>query len=326
MIEFSILDLLDLDFKQHNHLQLSCIGGRGGLSRKLTTNKINRPGLPLSGFFEEFSYESIQVFGRGEQRYLEKLEADHQTDALERFFSYPIPTCVFCENRSPSKTFMEIAEQSNCSVLRTALDSADFSRAFYQTMGEVFAETITIHGVLVEVYGIGILITGESGVGKSETALELIERGHRLISDDTVKLRNINDSFLIGSGENPMLAHHMEIRGLGIINLANLFGVGAIRDKKQVQLLVHLEEWDANKNYDRIGEEMTETFLGIIIPKLIIPVKPGRNVPIIIETAARNERLKKLGYYSAKEFDQSVLKWLESESARNLYYSHEETF
>jgi HPr kinase/phosphorylase len=193
-------------------------------------------------------------------------------------------------------------------------------------LDEIFATTLTIHGVLVEVYGIGVLITGESGVGKSETALELIERGHRLISDDTVKLRNISDTYLIGSGENPMLAHHMEIRGIGILNLANLFGVGSIRDKKQVQLLVHLEEWDSNKNYDRVGEELYETLLGIAVPKLEIPVKPGRNVPIIIETAARNERLKKLGYYSAKEFDQSVLKWLESESARNLYYNNEETF
>lgn len=326
MIDFSILDLLDLDLKEHNHLQLTCIAGRSGLSRKLTTTKISRPGLPLSGFFDEFSHESIQVFGRGEQQYVKKLEDQNELASIERLFSYPIPTCVFCDGGTPSRQVIEIAERSGCSVLQSALGSADFSRGLYQMLDEVFAETITIHGVLVEVYGIGVLITGDSGVGKSETALELIERGHRLISDDTVKLRNISDTYLIGSGENPLLAHHMEIRGLGILNLANLFGVGSIRDKKQVQLLVRLEEWDSNKNYERVGEELTETLLGITVPKLEIPVKPGRNVPIIIETAARNERLKKLGYYSAKEFDQSVLKWLESESARNLYYSNEETF
>jgi HPr kinase/phosphorylase len=326
MAEFSILDLLDLDLKEHNHLQLTCIAGRSGLSRKLTNSKISRPGLPLSGYFEEFSHESIQVFGRGEQQYLKKLESENNLDSLERLFSYPIPTCIFCDGGRPSLRFIEIAERSGCSVLQTALGSADFTRGLIQMLDEIFAETVTIHGVLVEVYGIGVLITGESGVGKSETALELIERGHRLISDDTVKLRNISDTYLIGSGENPLLAHHMEIRGLGILNLANLFGVGSIRDKKQVQLLVHLEEWDSTKNYERIGEELNEILLGITVPKLEIPVKPGRNVPIIIETAARNERLKKLGYYSAKEFDQSVLKWLESESARNLYYSNEETF
>ncbi len=326
MVEFSILDLLDLDLKEHNHLQLTCVAGRSGLSRKLSNSKISRPGLPLSGFFAEFSHESIQVFGRGEQQYLKKLESEDRMESIERLFSYPIPTCLFCNGGEPSSRFIEIAERSGCSVLQTALGSADFSRGLIQLLDEIFAQTITIHGVLVEVYGIGVLITGDSGVGKSETALELIERGHRLISDDTVKLRNISDTYLIGSGENPMLAHHMEIRGLGILNLANLFGVGSIREKKQVQLLVHLEEWDSNKNYDRIGEDITETLLGISVPKLEIPVKPGRNVPIIIETAARNERLKKLGYYSAKEFDQSVLKWLESESARNLYYSNEETF
>lgn len=325
MVEFSILDLLDLDLQEHNHLQLSCIAGRSGLSRKLTNSKISRPGLPLTGYFEEFSYESIQLFGKGEQQYLKKLESENNLASIEKFFSFPIPTSIFCDGGTPSPQLIEIAEQSGCSVLQTPLGSAALTQGLILLLDEIFAETFTIHGVLVEVYGIGVLITGESGVGKSETALELIERGHRLISDDTVKLRNISGSYLIGSGENRLLAHHMEIRGLGILNLANLFGVGAIREKKQVQLLVHLEEWDPNKNYERFGEELTETLLGISVPKVEVPVKPGRNVPIIIETAARNERLKKLGYYSAKEFDQSVLSWLESESARNLYYSNEET-
>lgn len=326
MIEFTVLDLLDLDLKDHNHLHLTCIAGRSGLSRKIHNSKISRPGLPLSGFFEEFSNDSIQVFGRGEQQYLLKLETEHNYTTVDTLFGYQIPACVFCDGGKPSDRFIERAEESGCAVLQTDLLSSDFSRRLYQVLDEVFAETQTIHGVLVEVYGVGVLITGDSGVGKSETALELIERGHRLISDDTVKLRNISDTYLIGSGENPMLAHHMEIRGLGIINLANLFGVGSIRDKKQIQLVVHLDEWDSNKNYDRVGENLTETLLGITVPKVEIPVKPGRNVPIIIETAARNERLKMLGYYSAKEFDQSVLKWLESETARNMYYSNEETF
>jgi HPr kinase/phosphorylase len=327
MPDFTVLDLLDLDLKEHNHLRLSCMAGRTGLSKKITTSKISRPGLPLSGFFEEFSNNSIQVLGRGEQVYLEKLESELNFASIEKLFSYDIPCFVFCDDGKPSTKLIELAEETGTAILKTNLISSDFSRRLYQTLDEVFAPTQTIHGVFVEVYGIGVLITGESGVGKSETALELIERGHRLISDDTVKLRNISDNYLIGMGENPLLAHHMEIRGLGIINLANLYGVGAIRDRKQVQLAIHLEPWDAKKNYDRVGEAtMEDTYLGISIPKVVIPVKPGRNIPVIIETAARNERLKKLGYYSAKEFDQSVLKWLESESARKMYYINEETF
>lgn len=326
MIEFSILDLLDIDLKENNHLQLNCIAGRSGLSRKLANSKVSRPGLPLSGFFDVFNHDSIQVFGRGEQLYLDKLEKEDNYNSLEKFFSYPVAACVFTDQGKPSSRFIEIAENSGCAILTTNLTSADFSKGYIQILEEIFAETITIHGVLVEVYGIGVLITGQSGVGKSETALELIERGHRLISDDTVKLKNISDTFLVGSGENPLLAHHMEIRGIGIINITNLYGVSSIRDKKVIELIVQLENWDANKSYERIGEELTETLLGIPIPKLEIPVKPGRNVPIIIETAARNERLKKSGYFSAKEFDQGVLKWLESESARNLYYNNEESF
>ena len=211
MIEFTVLDLLDLDLKDHNHLHLTCIAGRSGLSRKIHNSKISRPGLPLSGFFEEFSNDSIQVFGRGEQQYLLKLENEHNYTTVDTLFGYQIPACVFCDGGKPSDRFIERAEESGCAVLQTDLLSSDFSRRLYQVLDEVFAETQTIHGVLVEVYGIGVLITGDSGVGKSETALELIERGHRLISDDTVKLRNISDTYLIGSGENPMLAHHMEI-------------------------------------------------------------------------------------------------------------------
>lgn len=326
MKEFTVLDLLDLDLKEKNILDLKCIGGRPGLSRTISTSKVNRPGLTLSGFIEEFSYDSIQLFGKGEQAYLKKLEQQETYEALEKMFSFEIPTCIFCEGGTPGKKFIEIAERSGCSILKTGLQSGEFALRLYQVLDDLFAPVQTIHGVLVEVFGVGVLITGDSGVGKSETALELIERGHRLISDDTVKLRCVNGTIIVGEGENEFLAHHMEIRGLGIINITHLFGVSAIRDKKQIQLFVQLEEWDSAKNYDRVGGDLTTEILGVQIPKLEIPVKPGRNVPIIIETAAMNERLKKLGYYSAKEFNQNVLKWLESESARNLYYNNEDTF
>ena len=248
----------------------------------------------------------------------------NEYENIERIFSYEPPCIVFIGGYKPSEHFVELAEKNATAILSTPLESSDFSRRLYSQLDEVFAATMTIHGVLVDVYGIGVLITGDSGVGKSETALELIERGHRLISDDTVKLKNISDTFLIGTGENPLLAHHMEIRGLGIINIANLFGIGAIREKKHVQLSVVLENWESGKQYDRIGDSLTDTYLGITIPKIVLPVRPGRNVPILIETAAGNERMKKLGYYSSKEFDQNVLKWLESEAARKMYFNSDE--
>ncbi len=319
MSEFTVLDLLDLDLKEHNHLQLKCIAGRSGLSRAITSAKIGRPGLALAGYFIDFSWESIQLFGRGEQSYLAMLEKNNDWINIEKLFEYNMPCIIFTGGAKPGEHFTDLAEKHATAVLTTPFESGEFSLKAYQMLDEVFAETETRHAVLVEVFGIGILITGESGIGKSEAALELIERGHRLVSDDTVRLRRISDNYIIGTGENPHLAHHMEIRGLGIINLQDLFGVGAIREKKQVQLLIHLEKWDEKKKYDRLGKGEVEEIMGIPLPKLTLPVGVGRNVASLIETAARNERLKKLGYHSADQFDQSVLKWIESQTARKLY-------
>jgi HPr kinase/phosphorylase len=182
-----------------------------------------------------------------------------------------------------------------------------------------------VHGVLVEVYGLGILIVGDSGVGKSETALELIKHGHRLVADDVVDIHCVNGNILMGAGANKIIGHHMEIRGLGIINITHLFGVGAIRDRKEIQLVVALEEWDSAKTYDRLGtEDQSMEILGVSVPKLDIPVKPGRNIPIIIETAAMNERLKSMGYHAAKEFNKNILKWIESDSVRSVFFGHDD--
>jgi len=210
-------------------------------------------------------------------------------------------------------------------VLITELNSMELSIRIIRILHDIFAPKMIMHGVLVEVFGIGILLIGESGVGKSETALSLIERGHRLVADDVVEIHCLNGSLLMGQGTNKVIGHHMEIRGLGIINVTHLFGVGAIRDKKQIQLVIQIEDWDPKKVYDRIGtDELTMEILGVKIPKLEIPVKPGRNLAIIIETAAMNERLKKMGYHSAREFNQNILRWLESESARTMFFSRDD--
>jgi HPr kinase/phosphorylase len=323
--KFTVLDLLDLDLKEQNALNLRCLGGRKGLAREITTPDLNRPGLALSGFYESFAWNRLQIFGRGENAYLQMLEEEGRTDTLQKLFTYPIPCCIFTHDIPPGKHFSAAAEAADCPILQTDLPSSEFSSRVIRVLSDIFAPQTTVHGVLVEVYGIGILLVGDSGVGKSETALELVERGHRLVADDVVEIRCVNGAMLLGQGANKVIGHHMEIRGLGIINVTHLFGVGAIRDKKQIQLVCNLEEWDSAKVYDRIGtEELTTEILGVRVAKLEIPVKPGRNIPIIIETAAMNERLKKMGYHSAKEFNQNVLRWLESENARALYFNRDD--
>ncbi len=327
MKPFTVLDLLSLDLKEHNALDLTCLTGRPGLVREITIPDLNRPGLALAGFYENFGAERIQIIGRGETAFLRRLEQEGRTETIDELFSRHIPCAVFTHALEPTAYFRIAADRSNCPILQTDLPSSEFSSRLIRALSNVFAAHETIHGVLVEVFGIGVLILGDSGVGKSEAALELIERGHRLVADDAVDIRCVAGNILLGAGANKALGHHMEIRGLGIINITHLFGVGAIRDSKQIQLVVELELWDSGKVYDRIGaEDRTKDILGVNVPYLEIPVKPGRNVPIIIETAAMNERLKKMGYYSAREFNQSVLKWLESEHARNAYFKNREVF
>jgi HPr kinase/phosphorylase len=322
---FTVLDLIDIDLKEHNSLNLQCIGGRKGLSREISVPDLNRPMGAILGFYEEFAFQRIQLIGRGEVAGLNKLSAEGRYDNLKRMFTYAIPCCIFTHGLDPDENFSQAAEGAQCPILQTDLSSSEFSSRIMRILSDIFAPRKSIHGVLVEVYGLGILILGDSGVGKSETALELIKLGHRLVADDVVDIRCVSGNILLGTGANKIIAHHMEIRGLGIINITHLFGVGAIRDRKQIQLVVKLEAWDSSKNYDRIGiEEQTMDILGVKVPTLDIPVKPGRNIPIIIETAAMNERLKKMGYNAAKEFNQNILKWIESDTARAVYFGSED--
>ena len=238
-----------------------------------------------------------------------------------------MPCIVFSHSIEPSEFFLSVAESSRCAVLQTDLISTDFSQRLLRVFSNIFAPRKTLHGVFVEVYGVGILLIGESGVGKSETALELVERGHRLVADDIVEIRCVNGNSIIGQGANKLISHHMEIRGLGIINIAQLYGVGAIREQKEVQMVIKLEAWSQTKVYDRIGTKGAFIdLLGVKIPIIEIPVKPGRNLPIIIEAAAMNERLKTMGYYSAQEFNQNILRWIETGAAQRDYYGKEDSY
>jgi len=320
MKTLTVLDLLDLDLKEHNALELKCLSGRKGLIREISVPELNRPGLPLSGFYENFAEKRIQLIGRGEYAYLQKLTEEGNIDTIIKLFSFTLPCCIFSHNLTPDKSFLDIAEKTNTPVLISSLTSSEISVRLIRLLSNYFAPQKTVHGVLVEVAGSGVLIQGDSGVGKSETALELIERGHRLVADDAVVIKCVSGNNLIGSGTNKVIGHHMEIRGLGIINISHIFGVGAISDDKKIDFVVQLEEWDSNQMYDRIGaNEISIDILGVNIPYLKIPVKPGRNIPIIIETAALNERLKQKGQYSAREFNKNIIQWLESENARKVY-------
>jgi HPr kinase/phosphorylase len=306
----TIAKLLDLA-REGDILHLRIITGEKTLQKTITNYDINRPGLALAGDYDYFDYEKLQVFGRGEYHYLLKIVNNDELSSIENFFKYPVSCCIFSHGHEPPSLFTDMAEVAGVPILVSSLPTNVMNTRLTKILEDAFAPRTSTHGVLVEVFGVGILIVGKSGVGKSETALELIERGHRLVADDVVDIRSISDTFLMGSGAK-LIRHHMEIRGLGIINIKQLFGVGAIRDKKQIQLVVSLEEWDVKKEYDRLGlEESVYTILGVEVPLLTVPVKPGRNIPILIETAAMNFRLAKLGFNTAKELNRELIDQIE---------------
>jgi HPr kinase/phosphorylase len=320
-MNFTVLDLVDIELHGHDSLDLRCLGGRKGLLRHIEKANVSRPGLALSGYFDSFAWDRVQVFGQCETAYIQKLEAEGKDETIRELFTYKFPCCIFTHNNAPTRTLFEEAEAEGCPILQTSLESTEFCIRLLRILSDVFAPRKSTHGTLVEVYGLGVLITGESGVGKSEIALELVRRGHRLVADDMVDIRRVSGNLLIGRGLNKIIGHHMEIRGLGIINIATLFGVGAIRERKQIQLVTEIKEWNPSENYDRLGmEQQYENILEVLVPKMEIPIREMRNVAVVIETAAMNERLKMMGYNSAEEFNQNILKWLEANQTRSVYF------
>ncbi len=318
---FTVLDFLDLDLPEYNNLEMTCLAGRKGLTRNISHPELNRPGLALNGFFEEFAAGRLQIFGKGESAFLSSIRTDESWLNVQKILAAEIPCCIFTHNIKPNERFIAGADEHSCPVLMTPLNSSEFSARAIRALSDIFAPQKTLHGVMVEVFGMGILLTGESGVGKSETALELIERGHRLVCDDAVSIRRLGGNLLVGKAVNELLGYHLEVRGLGIINVAELFGVASVKEQKRVAMVIELELFDPNKEYDRLGtHEIKFDILGVEIPKLKLPVKPGRNLSILIETAAMNHRLKASGVHSARQFAQNLSAWLESENARSVYF------
>jgi HPr kinase/phosphorylase len=262
---------------------------------------INRPGLQIMGFYEYFSPDRIQVLGKTEFAYLAKIDETERTEHLDRLFSMKIPALIITRELPYFPEMTEIAQKYGVPLLRSKEGTSGFMAALIAFLNLHLAQRITRHGVLIEVYGEGMLILGESGVGKSEVAVELIKRGHRLVADDAVEIRRVSNISLVGSSpEN--IRHFLEIRGIGIVNARRLFGMGAVKVTEKIDLIVELEAWDSEKVYDRMGlnNEFT-SIMGVKVPCTTIPVKPGRNLAVILEVAAMNNRQKKMGYNAAQE-------------------------
>ena len=273
---------------------------------KITQPEINRPALQLTGFFDHFDAARVEIMGFVEYSYMEQMSVLAKEEIYQRFLSSHIPCVIFCRDLEPDEIFMKYAIENKVPVLKTSKSTSDFMAETIRWLNVKLAPCISIHGVLVDVNGEGLLITGESGIGKSEAALELVKRGHRLISDDVVEIRKVSDDTLIGSAPD-ITKHFIELRGIGIIDVKALFGATSVKETQGIDLVIKLEDWDKDKNYDRLGmeEEYTE-YLGKRVVCHNIPIRPGRNLAIICETAAINYRQKKMGYNAAQELYKRV--------------------
>ncbi|MBE7053322.1 MAG: HPr(Ser) kinase/phosphatase [Ruminococcaceae bacterium] len=280
----------------------------------IKTNEVNRTGLPLAGFFDYFQNARIQIIGRAENTYLNKLPKDTLKVSLENFFKQGIPALVLSRNIEPLDEIIDIATKYNTPVLRTSLSTSRFLSALIAYLNVMLAQRETRHGVLIEVYGEGILLLADSGVGKSETAIELVKRGHRLVADDAVEIKKVSDKSLVGSAPE-IIRHFIELRGIGIVDVKQIFGMGAVKDTEKIDLIIHLENWQQGKQYDRLGIATEYTnILGIDVPSLTIPVKPGRNLAVIIEVAAMNNRQKKMGYNAAQALNERIMESMSTTS------------
>ncbi len=270
-------------------------------AREITQSDINRPALQLAGFFDYFDHHRIQIIGQVEHTYMEKQGIEKSAEMMERIMSYNVPGIVFCRELPVPEEFLALARQYQIPILQSKADTSPFSAEVTRWLKVELAPRISIHGVLVDIYGEGVLITGESGIGKSEVALELIHRGHRLVSDDVVEIKKVSDETLIGSAPD-ITRHFIELRGIGIIDAKTLFGVESVKNTQSIDLVIHLEEWNKEQEYDRMGlEEQYIEYLGNKVVCHSIPIRPGRNVAIICESAAVNFRQKKMGYNAAQE-------------------------
>lgn len=275
---------------------------------------IHRPGLQFAGYFEHFTYDRIQIVGRTEYTYFSHMDSETRRDVLDKFFSYEVPALIVSRGLTVKPDVIEMAKKHNRVVLATKRNTTRLINRLSNYLDSKLSPTTTIHGVLVDVFGVGVLIRGESSVGKSETALELVQRGHRLVADDAVEITKIDEHLLIGQSPE-VLRHFMEIRGIGIIDVRSMYGIGAVKDSKVIDITIRLESWNDNAYYDRLGlDKEYEEILGVDVEKLVVPVKPGRNTAMILEVAAMNFRQKRMGYDAAQEFTKKLASLIDNKN------------
>jgi HPr kinase/phosphorylase len=273
---------------------------------KIHVSDINRPGLQLAGYFDHFQESRVEIIGNVEYYFMEKMTAEERSVRYREFLAYDIPCVIFSRDLEPDEEFIRLANEKKMPILGTGRATSQFMAELIYCLGEQLAPCITIHGVLVDVYGEGLLITGESGIGKSEAALELIRRGHRLVTDDVVEIRKINEHTLMGTSPE-ITRHFIELRGIGIVDVKTLYGVECVKEKQQIDLVIKLEDWRKEADYDRLGlEEEYIEYLGNKVVCHSLPIRPGRNLAVICEAAAVNHRQKKMGYNAAQELYRRV--------------------
>ncbi len=300
-----VRDLLE---RNGDPLQLEALTGDVGLDRVMPTPEASSPGLVLAGFTKRFAQTRIHVLGQTEITYLAALDAAARRRSLETFFTFDLPCVVITKGQEPPAELLELARAKGVAVIRTKLKTSEFYRLVKPFLDDAFAPATTLHGSLADVFGVGLLFVGRSGIGKSECVLDLVERGHRLVADDVVHVKRRGNDVLIGSGHE-LARHYMEIRGVGLIDIQALFGIRAVRQQKRIEVVVQLADWDASGEYDRTGLDQERTvILDITLPRVTVPLNPGKNLTVICEVVAMNHLLRYGGVDSAKRFNERLLK------------------
>lgn len=319
--EFSVGRVLEL---WRETLQLELLGDDKGLTRVIGSSEVSSPGLLLAGFVDRFPLQRIQVFGETEISYLSSLSDDQRRAMLERFFSFDVPCAVVTKGQELPPGMLDVASRAGVPVLRSTLKTAEFYRRIKPAINEEFAPSTTLHGSLADVYGVGLLFVGQSGIGKSECVLDLVERGHRLVADDLVIATRRGNDVLIGRGHD-LQRHHMEIRGVGVIDVQAIFGIRSVRQQKRIEVVVQLSEWDKAADVDRTGlDGATTDILGVAIPQVTIPLNPGKNITVVSEVVAMNHLLRYSGIDPAEAFNQRLIGRMRSAANVRQYLAEDD--